>query len=269
MSTATTASETKIVQGDLYGFPKYYDLLFGSDWKPEFDFLEACFAKHGPKRVRRVFEPACGTGRLLIKLAQAGYDVAGNDLNPKAVAFCNARLKRHGFAESVFVGDMADFRVRRKFDTAFNMINSFRHLPSENLAAAHLDCMADALNASGLYILGLHLSPVRGPYTDEEAWTARRGHLSINSYMWTKARDRKGRNERIGLLFDVYTPSRHLRIEDEMNYRMYSAEQMQALLTRVNRFEVAAVYDFHYRIDAPIRITLRTEDVVFVLRKKR
>lgn len=91
---------TNDVTASVYDYPKYYDLLFGSDWKAEYDFLLQCFEKHGTKQVRRVFEPACGTGRLLIKLAQAGYEVAGNDLNPKAIEFCNARLARNGFPRS-------------------------------------------------------------------------------------------------------------------------------------------------------------------------
>ena len=47
--------------------------------------------------MRRLFEPGCGTGRLLVKLAQAGYEVAGNDLNPKAVDYCNARARAPRF----------------------------------------------------------------------------------------------------------------------------------------------------------------------------
>ena len=72
------------IVGDIYDYPKYYDVLFGSDWKAEFDFLEDCFERHTPRVVRRLFEPACGTGRLLMRLAEAGYEVSGNDLNAKA-----------------------------------------------------------------------------------------------------------------------------------------------------------------------------------------
>jgi hypothetical protein len=28
---------------NLYDYPRYYDLVFGSDWKAEFDFLTAAF----------------------------------------------------------------------------------------------------------------------------------------------------------------------------------------------------------------------------------
>lgn len=256
-----------VLHADLYDFPKYYDLLFGSDCRAELRFLKGCFRKFGREPTRRVFEPACGTGRLLIKLARAGFDVAGNDLNPKAVDFCNERLRRQGYRPSVTVGDMSNFRVAKKFDAAFNMINSFRHLGSEAQAEGHLRCMAAALARGGLYVLGLHLTPLQGPYTEDEAWTARRGHLSINSYMWTKQRDLKRRNEKLGLRFDIYTPTQQFRIEDEMNYRTYTARQFQDLLNRTDVFEVAALYDFHYRLNRPIVIDAQTEDVVFVLRR--
>ncbi len=257
----------EIVHGSLYDFPKYYDLLFGSDWKAEFDFLHDCFQHHAGRPVRRIFEPACGTGRLLIKLAQAGYEIAGNDLNPKAVAYCNQRLARHGFPSSVEVGDMSDFQVARKYDAAFNTINSFRHLDSEEAAASHLQCMGNALEPGGLYILGIHLLPDGSPMTDEESWSARRGNLVVNSYMWSKEIDRRKRNERLGMVLDIYTPTRHLRIVDEMNYRTYTRQQFRRLLDRVGLFRVEACYDFGYDIDLPVTIGPRTEDVVFVLKR--
>src|SRR5436305_4378335 len=112
---------------NLYDYPRYYDLVFGSDWKAEFDFLRQAFDKFAAGRVRRVFEPACGTGRLLYRLAMAGYDVSGLDLNPRSVDYCNKRLLRHGKPASVIVGDMSSFTLRKPVDAAFNMINSFRH----------------------------------------------------------------------------------------------------------------------------------------------
>jgi SAM-dependent methyltransferase len=259
---------TEILTAHLYDFPKYYDLIFGSDWKAEFDFLEDCFEKHAGRVVRRLFEPACGTGRLLIKFAEAGYDVQGNDLNPKAVAFCNARFTRRGHKPAAVVGDMADFRLRKKVDAAFNTINSFRHLASERLAESHLRCIANSLNKGGIYVLGLHLTPTTGPRIEQESWSARRGNLTVNSSMWSETLDLKKRNEHIGMTFDVYTPTRHFRIADTMDYRTYTARQMRALLSRVPEFEVAALYDFTYDIDTPIDITPETEDVVFILRKK-
>lgn len=253
---------------NLYDFPKYYELIFGSDWKAEFDFLRDCFAKHAGREVRRVFEPACGTGRLLIKLGQAGYEVGGNDLNEKAVRYCNDRLERHGLPRSVTVGDMADFRLKKKVDAAFNMINSFRHLGTEKQAVAHLNCVAGALNKGGLYLLGLHLTPTDDDWEGEEQWHARRGNLSVISDLRTIAFDRKARMETLEMIFDIRTPTRHFTLRDLMYYRTYTRFQIRSLFKKVSAFEILETYDFCYDVDDPITVDERTEDVVYVLRKK-
>jgi SAM-dependent methyltransferase len=215
-----------------------------------------------------VFEPACGTGRLLIRLGQSGYTVSGNDLNPKAVEYCNSRLARKQLPPSVVVGDMTDFTVRKKFDAAFNMINSFRHLATETQAAAHLQCMARGMHQGGLYVLGIHLEPTDCAPMQEESWTARRGHLVVNSYMWSKGVDRRKRLEHLGLHVDVFTPTRTLRIVDHMEYRTYRYSQFQSLLKKVPELEIAETYDFCYDIRKPHVVSGTTEDVVFILRKR-
>jgi hypothetical protein len=59
-----------------------------------------------------------------------------------------------------------------------------------------------------------------------------------------------------------------LRIEDEMVYRTYNSDQMHQLLASVPEWEIAAVHDFHYRINIPVEIGPRTEDIVLVLRRR-
>lgn len=255
------------IEGNLYDYPKYYDLVYGSDWRAEFDFLRACFEKHAAIPVRRVFEPACGTGRLLVKLAGAGYDVSGLDLNPQAVEYCNRRLERNGFAPTAVVGDMADFRWKRRVDATFNMINSFRHLATEEQAQNHLRCVARALRTGGLYVLGLHLTPTTVEPMQEESWSARRGNLAVLSKLWVVRCDRRRRRESVETSFDVYTPTRQFRIVDRIDFRTYSSRQLAALLEKVGEFEITAVYDFGYDIHHPIEIGPESEDVVYVLRK--
>jgi SAM-dependent methyltransferase len=258
----------EVIRANVYDYAKYYDVLFGSDCKAEYDFLTACFARYALRPVRRLFEPACGTGRLLAKFARAGYDVRGNDLNPNAVRYCNARLRRHGFPPAAVVDDMADFRLKRKVDAAFSTINSFRHLDCEAKAQSHLACIAQALAKGGIYLLGLHLTPAGRPRCDRESWSARRGHLSVLSRMWSIHVDRRRRQERVGFTLDVYTPTRQFRLEDEFVFRTYSAGQFRALLGRIPELETVETYDFAYDVDEPIRVTAKTEDVVFVLRRR-
>jgi SAM-dependent methyltransferase len=258
----------EIVRANVYDYPGYYDLVYGSDWKAEFDFVLGSFGRYASRAVRRVFEPACGTGRLLFRLGKAGYDVSGLDLNASAVEYCNRRLVRHGLPATVWVGDMTDFRLRPQVDAAFNMINSFRHLTDATGARQHLESVARSLRVGGLYVLGLHLTPTRGVPAGSEYWSARRGHLGVNTRLWTKERDLRRRRERCGVIYDVYTPTRHVRLVDEVVFRTYTWSQFRRLLAQVETLEIAAVHDFSYNLETSMQITSTTEDVVLVLRKR-
>jgi SAM-dependent methyltransferase len=258
----------KTVRANVYDYPKYYDVLFGADWRAEYDFLLACFRQHARRGVQRLFEPACGTGRLLIKFARAGYEVSGVDLNDRAVAYCNARLVRHGFRPTATIADMANFRLPRKIDAAFNTINSFRHLDSEAQAEAHLRCVARALAKGGLYVLGLHLTPMSVQSCTEESWFAQRGSLIVNSHMQSISVDRVRRQETVSFELDVSTPTRRFRIKDEFVFRTYTAVQFRQLLGRLGELELVETYDFDYDIETPARVNRSSEDVVYVLRKR-
>lgn len=257
------------IAGNIYDYPVYYDLVFGADWAAEFHFLSDCFDKHVSGKTKRLFEPACGTGRLLYRFAKEGYALGGIDLNPKAIAYCNERLAKHGYRGEIWVADMCDFKVAKPYDASFNTINSFRHLLTEKQAVAHLQCMAQAIRPGGIYALGLHLTPTEGVPTDTESWNARRGNLSVNTHMWPLSRDPKKRVERFGMRFDVYSPTSHMRIEDELVLRSYTAKQFGLLLKKVPQWTLEAIYDFRYDVNEPIEMDASVEDVVFILKRTK
>lgn len=259
--------EIETVNESIYDHPKYYDLVFGADCAAEIKFILGCGEQYMKRTPERFFEPACGTGRLLKAFAKRGYEVGGLDLNPKAVDFCNQRFRKSGFPESAFVADMSDFRVKRRYDVAFNTINSFRHVASENAARAHLQCMGKAIRVGGLYLLGIHLTPTDVPPSETESWSARRGHLAINTHMWFKHRDTRKRVERFGIRFDVHRPSGSFRIVDELVLRSYKPAQVNRLIQSSGCWEAVATYDFGYDLNDPIEVDGATEDVVYVLRR--
>ncbi len=254
------------LQADIYDYPKYYDLVYGSDWKAEYDFLIGCAEQFLGRPAVSMFEPACGTGRLLYRLGQAGLQVAGNDLNAKAVAYCNQRLARNGLPETTVVGDMADFQLAKPVDVGFNMINSFRHLNTESLAVEHLKCMSRAVTAGGIYVLGIHLVPVIGDACERESWSASRGHLTVNSDLWLVDRNLKERYEEYAMRYDIFMPTRQLCICDQLRFRTYTAKQFLQLVQKVDGITIEAVFDFQYDLSQPIQLDDTTEDAVFILR---
>lgn len=255
----------EIIEGSIYDWPKYYEFIYGSDWQAECDFLSDCFDEFAEGPVRRLFEPACGTGRLIYRLARQGYEVGGLDLNPNAVSYCEQRLAKAGFESDVFVGDMCDFACPKPWDAAFNTINSFRHLTSDEQAVAHLSSMAGCLRPGGIYVLGFHLTPTACEPQENESWTHRRGHLQVNASMWLVERDESKRSETFALVFDVYTPSRQFRIQDQFEFRTYTVAQFAEVLSQVPEFELVETFDFAY--DQPILLNECTEDTVYILKR--
>lgn len=264
----TQALVTKVIRGHLYDYPMYYDLVFGLGSSAECDFLDACFDVYAARRIRRLFEPACGSGRLLVKFAERGFDVFGYDLNSRSVDYCNARFERRGLRPPAVLGDVVKFSLPAKFDAAFNMISSFQLLLTEEAAEQHLRSTARNMAKGGVYVLGLYLIPSRGPRVKRERWSATRGRLSVVSRIWTKRIRSRRREELCGMNSDVHTPRGRLRIQEEFRLRTYSASQIERLFRKVPQFEPVATYDFGYDILNPITVGPETQDVVYILRRR-
>jgi len=265
---------TQKITGSIYDYPNVYDVLFSDTCPSEIAFLTAAFERYCNNGVPSVFEPASGSGRLLYHFAKRGLTVTGLDLNSRAVAFCNRRLKRYGFQESAHVGNMVSFSLadlgrKKKFDAAFNLVSSFLHLTTEADAQQHLHAVADVLNPGGIYLLGIHLKPKGKQHCSQEHWSIRRGSLSVKSHLKSQSQDLKQRIERVEFRVVAETPKKRYTIIDCFPLRIYSAKQLNHLLTAVNRFDVLETYSFDYDISQPIKVTDDTEDVVFVLKCRR
>ena len=262
---------THQIIGNIYDYPNLYDVLFSDLCRSEIRFLTSIFNRFCHKqRVDSAFEPACGSGRLLYHLAKLGIDVAGLDLNPHSVAFCNRRLKQHGFRESACIGNMISFSLadlgrKKQFDVAFNFVSSFLHLTTETDAQQHLHAVADVLKPKGIYLLGIHLQPNGKKFCSQERWSMRRGSLAVKSQLKSLSQDMHKRIEMIEMCVEAETPKKHYKIVDRFPFRIYSVKQFNDLLTAVNRFNILETYSFDYDISQPIKVNEKTEDVVFVL----
>ena len=128
--------------------------------------------------------------------------------------------------------------------------------------------MALGAKRGAVYLIGLHLNPTEGEMVDEESWSARRGHLSVLTHMWTESRDSKTRTDRFGIQFDIYTPTRQFRINDVLSMRSYNREQFLRMIENEGSWRIEQTFDFRYDVNKPIELDETSEDVVFVLRKR-
>ena len=262
-----TQPPKKILQASWYDYPRYYDIAFRSETRLESDFFEAAFKKYCPFHVRRVLEPACGTGRLVAEMARRGYRMTGLDLNEPSLEFLRQRLARQGRRASVLCADMADFRLPGPIDAAFCTFDGFRHLLDEQSARNHLQCVADHLRPGGIYILGFHLLPLDADEECTERWTERQRRTQVTVTLRVLETDRRRRIERLRVSLLARTGEKEVRLRHDFPFRMYTAAQFRRLLRSVPAFELCDVYDFWYEIDQTFPFDDELADAVFVLRK--
>lgn len=253
---------------DWYDYPQYYDLAFLEETKPEADFLVAAFQKYARRQVKRVLEPGCGGGRLVVELASRGLELVGFDTSEAALDYLRKTLARRKLKAEIYRDDMTQFRVAKPVDAAICTFNTFRHLTTNEAARSHLQSVAGALAPGGIYVLGLHLLP---PDADEESlerWTAVKGKTKVVFTLRVLEFNRRKRLEKLRATMLVRTAEKEMRLASEFEFRLYTAAQIRAQLAEVPELELCDVYDFCYEIDQPLKLDNEISDTVLILRKK-
>jgi SAM-dependent methyltransferase len=87
----------------------------------------ALFRRAWGKRVKRVLDAACGTGRLAAELARRGYDVVGIDTSENMLGVARGKGSKARFLKA----DVRTYRARRKFDAVVCGSNTINHLLSD------------------------------------------------------------------------------------------------------------------------------------------
>ncbi len=117
-----------------------------------------------------ILELACGTGRCLIPLAEAGHVVTGLDVSPAMLAIARNKALAAGLADRVRLieGDMRDFSLGRFFGLVFIALNSLMHLETRGQQLQALACAGRHLQPRGRLVVDLFNPDVALPDQDQE-----------------------------------------------------------------------------------------------------
>jgi len=253
-----------------YDHPHYFDLCFRDETAAEVEFFEKAFKRFTKRKVKRLLEPGCGSGRLVIEMASRGYDVTGLDLSQSMLDYMSMCLKKKKLSADVVLGDMTAMKFKRKFDSAFCTFNTFRHMIDEQNALKHLRTVADNLKKGGLYILGFHLIPMDADPECTERWTAKDGGTKISCTLKVIDFDRKSRQEMLRISIKATKKNGKVeRVRSEFPLRIYTPAQAKRMLKKVDDiFEIAGIFDFDYDIDEPREFDNDLTDALFVLKRR-
>lgn len=135
---------------NLYDDVFLYDLVHGSFAEAEtIDFFE----KQLPFSDSKVLELACGSGRILIPLAEKGIDILGLDISKEMLDFCQKKADERNVKVNTQQGDMRDFSLNEKFDVIIVAAFSLQHLTKTEEISACFNCVKRHLSPNGKFIV--------------------------------------------------------------------------------------------------------------------
>lgn len=222
----------------LYFDGRHYDRL----WTFEDDlpfWLDHAEAHGGP-----LLELACGTARVALTLARAGFQVTGLDLSDSMLAEARRKCAQERLYVEFVQADIRSFELGRRFPLVILPANVLCHLLELEDLEALLGCVHAHLEAEGRFIIDvfnprldllLRDPEMRYPhreYPDPDG----KGTVRVTE---SNCYDRASQINHIKLFYDL--PDRKEELVEDLTMRMYFPQELDALLG-YNGFQIEAKY---------------------------
>jgi SAM-dependent methyltransferase len=129
-------------------FAELYDeISMGLEGELEF------YLKETRKTKGKALEVACGTGRILLPLLEAGVDIEGFDLSIKMLEVLKKKAKKKNLKPKVWIADMRNFKCKKKYDMIIIPYRAFNHAESSEDQIKTLKNFKKHLKKGGRLIL--------------------------------------------------------------------------------------------------------------------
>lgn len=146
----------------------YDDLL--KDEKSDLEFYSNLVVNNGGP----VLEIACGTGRNIIPIAEAGIEIDGVDSAEEMLQKCREKLEGKNLSINLFNQDMADLNLHKKYKTIIIPGGSFQLITDFDSALDVLTRIKNHLLPEGKFVIDTFIPIVDVNLKETGAWQSAR-----------------------------------------------------------------------------------------------
>ncbi|MCZ6690348.1 MAG: class I SAM-dependent methyltransferase [Planctomycetota bacterium] len=260
----------RATESRIYQLPRCYDLAFGQDLPIEGTLVEQCFRDHVSYPVRTVLEPGCGTGLVVLLLAQRGFRVTGYDLSPDMVAYARERIGKTGVKDlaTVVVADMCTARFREPFDSALNVNDTLGYLVTDEDIISHLRNTADAIKPGGIYIVSV--SCAWDDLSSDEweiSWEISEDGITGRAEWDVEEQDWNKKLSHQVFRMQVNDHGKQYKLEERHTMRLWYLDDLRRLIRESGRFELEGIYNHLYEpVPMTSHINGEMDQLLYVLR---
>lgn len=224
---------------DIYLDGRHYDQLF-ADGNGDLPFWKSQANQYGD----RILELACGTGRVTVALAQAGFNVTGIDNSEGMLREARKKSGKAGVEIKLVKADIRNFDLDTKFSLVIFPANALCHLLDLVDFEACLAKVRKHLAPNGRFVIDVFVPKIellinkrgeRSPFSEYDDPDGRGRIVVTESYVYESDTQIK----RIKTFHAI--PGEDAEIEGELNMRMYFPQELDALI-KYNGFVLEQKY---------------------------
>ena len=146
----------------------------------------------------RILELACGSGRVLLPLAQAGYELTGVDNSAEMLQLARQTLTGAGVAQrcTLIQQDIVTLKLEQKFRLAFVALGSFAHITKRQEQQKALLAVRNHLSRGATFILDIsnadarYMEDLSGQVLHQGTWQQQDGTMLTHFVSPASANDR-------------------------------------------------------------------------------
>ncbi len=242
-------------------FASVYDIFmeeipYGS-W---ISFIKEIWEKEG-LCPRKILDLGCGTGNVLLPLAQEGYEMTGVDLSYDMLAQTEHKLRQAGLSARLLAQDMTEFFLPEPADCILSLCDCLNYLTEDGELSAAFGCVSECLAEDGLFFFDMNTA-----YKFREVY-GENTYASVEedaAYIWENSYDAEESINEYAVNFFLRRPDGSYERTEEVHYeRAYSMEEIEQALEE-NGLWIVGTYD-DYRWQTPEEQCQR----ICILAKKR
>ena len=133
-------------------YDRYLEVMYAHD-DPHAHFQEFYLELARKYGAGGIVDVACGTGAVLLYLAEHGMNADGTDLSEEMCRVAAKKAEAMGLKLNIIPADMTKFSSGRKYSLAIIARSGFMHLPDQKLQEAALRNLRDQLLPGGILTL--------------------------------------------------------------------------------------------------------------------
>lgn len=207
---------------------QFYDL-----WHQEIDPQELAFYQHHAQQANGpILELGCGTGRLLLPLRAAGYQIEGLDCSSEMLDLCTQKAAQQKLTVTLHEQLIQSMQLNKQYALIFSTLETFQHITKHDEIIATLQTIYDHLQSGGTFVTYLSLPWLYAPKNINEWRTINKAALNDATYTLHE----KSIHDPVAQIYHhLYRIKENAKIiaDYQTNIRWYSRYEFEMLLQQI------------------------------------